>query len=198
MNPSKPYPASLLFPVEGDNVLLVLNGFRVAALAWEQARLLGRALQRPADIEPPSPFSFRLEIEKVFVSHGVMLIADLPFADAARAGAILIGQAGMAEEHAKAEQIIQDQAFATRAGLPFGMSINPRILEAAKVVAFGDRGLRKALPEMRGTAMLGAPSVRQYSPDPKVAARQALAALTDTQRFALATSALKGTHVPSC
>lgn len=190
--------ASLLFPTEGARVLIVLNGFRVADLDWERARLLGRALQRPREIEPPSPFSFRIELDRLFVGMGdAILFGDLPYDAAAQAGQILIMQAGAAEESAKAEQIIADQALATRAGLNFGLSNNPKILEAAKSEAFHNRELRLAIPTMRGTAMYGTPGVKQYSPDPHVGALEQLADMTPEQRKALAEQAIKESACPT-
>lgn len=51
-------------------------------------------------------------------------------------------KAKMAEEYAKAEDIIFDQAIMYRSGAPFALSNNPKILDEAKKESMHNRELR--------------------------------------------------------
>lgn len=195
-------PITVTFPIEGTTVLWCTNGVRVCAMHPQTARELGRALQRPKLCQPPAPFAFREDLGRLVILGDGRILADAPFDIAAKLGAILIGQAGLAEEIENATKvpvsfaegapssIIADQALATRSGAPFGLTNHPKILDEAKKEAFENRDLRRYMPEMRGTAMIGAPTVRQFSPDPKQAAREKLASLSPDERLALARQAL--------
>lgn len=194
-------PLTMRFPLEGANVLMLVNERRICSMHWRAARELGRALQRPELCPPPEPFAIREAAGRLILLAEGRMIADPPPSAARELGSQLIGQAGLAEELDNAARvgvsfaegapssIIADQALATRSGAPFGLTNNPKILEEAKKEAFENRDLRRFLPEMKGTAMLGAPSVKQFSPDPAQAAREKLAAMSPEQRLALARQA---------
>lgn len=51
-----------------------------------------------------------------------------------------------AETNAKANQIVFDQAFMMRAGAPFGLSADPKIIDEAKKEAAHNSEIRKMLP----------------------------------------------------
>lgn len=86
------------------------------------------------------------------------------FLELARA---LYTQAKLAEEHAKAEAIIYDQAILTRLGVPFGLSSNPDILrEAAKEAAWNTSLRRYIEPQRAGgiasQAVFGTPTIKKH------------------------------------
>jgi hypothetical protein len=68
-----------------------------------------------------------------------------------------------AEEYRDANRIIMDQAIMQRAGLPFGLSSNPKIQEAARQEAQWNSDLRRHMP-LRGIqprAVVGTPQLRK-------------------------------------
>lgn len=69
---------------------------------------------------------------------------ELPWEAAQLIGQGLLEKAKLAEEHAKANEIIIDQAIMYRSGAPFALSSNPRILDEAKKEAVYNRDLRRS------------------------------------------------------
>ncbi len=86
---------------------------------------------------------------------------EMPWNAALDVGRALIKKARAAEEIAKAEGIIFDQALLIRTGAPLGFSSHPGIqAEAAKEAAYNSR-LRKYLPGgVKATEQFGSPNVR--------------------------------------
>lgn len=64
----------------------------------------------------------------------------------------LMEKALMAEEYAKAEEIIFDQAIMYRSGAPFALSDNPKIKDEAKKEALYNRELRTSNLKLVETA----------------------------------------------
>ena len=88
-------------------------------------------------------------------------------------------QARRAEEIAKVEAIVYDQAILTRLGIPFGLTRNLRIMKEAIKTACWDFGLRRYIRGSRARGIesgevFGTPRLIQYSPpkgdmnDPKI------------------------------
>jgi hypothetical protein len=69
---------------------------------------------------------------------------DLPWEAAQMIGRALLEKGLLAEQHAKANEIIQDQAIMFRSGAPFALSDDPKILEEAKKEAVWNRDLRRS------------------------------------------------------
>jgi hypothetical protein len=109
-------------------------------------------------------------------------------ADARRIGESILQVSGMVEEEQDSERIIYEQALLTRTGaLPgLGLSDNPKINAAARVEAAHNRDLRRYVPTPNyvGEFVAGLPTLRQYSPDPVVAARQRREHMTANQKLA--------------
>lgn len=84
-------------------------------------------------------------------------------------GRSLVRQAKKAEESAKAEQIVKDQAFLTRTGAPFAFTNRPDILKEAAKEAAHDPKLRKMFPGgIRSQVQFGVPSVIRRNPRKRI------------------------------
>lgn len=70
----------------------------------------------------------------------------LPHEAAILLGRNLISEAKRAEEFANANRVIADAALGMRLGLPFGLTNNRAIREAAKTAAQWDTSLRRLIP----------------------------------------------------
>ena len=82
----------------------------------------------------------------MLISRDGTLLLDLPW-DAARDLAKVIRlQAARAEQTAKVEAVISDQAFCIRAGIPLALTPNPEVFKEAGKEAAHDRALRRAMP----------------------------------------------------
>lgn len=77
--------------------------------------------------------------------QGVTLL-DLPWEAAKDLAKILRLQAARAEQTAKVEAVIADQAFCIRAGLPISLTPNPDVFKEAGNMAAHDRTLRRHMP----------------------------------------------------
>lgn len=69
--------------------------------------------------------------------------------------------ARQAEANAKASSIVLDQAFLVRAGSPFGLTLDPKVISEAKKEAAHNSEIRKMLPHTPDERRddLGIPSV---------------------------------------
>ncbi len=91
----------------------------------------------------------------------------LPWEAALHISRALYEKAKLAEEHAKANDIIMDQAMATRLDLPFGFSNNRVIQREAMKEAQWNSELRKNIPEpsgIRTRERMGTPDVVRGDP----------------------------------
>jgi penicillin V acylase-like amidase (Ntn superfamily) len=87
-----------------------------------------------------------------------------PMLELARA---LYTQAKLAEAHAKAEQIILDQAILTRLGVPVGLTSDPAMLAEATKEAAWNSDLRRYIPPARAggiasQAIFGTPTIIKH------------------------------------
>ncbi len=87
-------------------------------------------------------------------------ILELPYNAAIVLGRGLIELGKRAEQAAAADSVVFDQAFAMRAGLPFGFSADPKVKDEARKEAAHNRELRKML--------LHTPDVRRDDIEPPV------------------------------
>ena len=73
-------------------------------------------------------------------------VLDLPYLAAILLGRGLIEYGKRAEQAAAADHVVFDQAFALRAGVPFGFSTDPKVKGEARKEAGHNRELRKMIP----------------------------------------------------
>ncbi len=71
-------------------------------------------------------------------------LQDLPWEAAVKIGQAFLQAGKEAEEYAKANEIIQDQAILFRSGAPFALSDNEKIRDEAKKEAVHNRELRRS------------------------------------------------------
>lgn len=91
--------------------------------------------------------------------------ASFPWNVALDVAAALREKAKAAEELAKAEGIIFDQALLIRRGLRFGLTTHPILQRLAGQAAAWDRTLRRALPGgVKSQEQFGAPTIIRHSP----------------------------------
>ena len=83
----------------------------------------------------------------------------LPWQAALELGRNLISESKKAEEVAVANRVIADSALMIRAGVPFALSRNRKIIEDAKTMAQWDTGLRRAVRANFPRAVFGTPSI---------------------------------------
>ena len=119
-----------------------------------------------------STLQIRQEGQRVVVISNGQAILDLPW-DAALAIAQAIRvKALLAEEQAKAEAIVFDQALLTRLGVPFGLTGNKAIQQEARKEAAWNSDLRRYIRSNRmggmgSQAVLGAPAIIRRDPPGK-------------------------------
>jgi hypothetical protein len=76
----------------------------------------------------------------------------------------LITSAAKAEEANRVQDVIRDQAFLMRVGIPISLSKDQRVLDEAKKEAVNDRDLRRYLPKTPSKVLLGSPTIIQHPP----------------------------------
>lgn len=96
-------------------------------------------------------------------------LQDLPWEAAEKIGLAFLQAAKEAEEYAKANAIIQDQAIMFRSGAPFALTDNPVMQHEAKKEAVTSRVLRRSNLRMRAGGIpsqehVGRPVVTQSPP----------------------------------
>lgn len=106
----------------------------------------------------------RREDTRVLVLHNGRALLDLPWQAALALARALQVKARLAEEQAKAQLIITDQAILTRAGFKLGLTSRPDLLRAAAHEAGWNRNLRRYIPLFRAKGIqsqeiFGAPRV---------------------------------------
>ena len=119
----------------------------------------------------PTTVNVSQEATNVVVVKDGRVVFDMPWdAALALAQAIRI-KALTAEEHAKAEAIIADQAILTRVGVPMGLTRNPTMLREAAKEAAWNSSLRRYIPlkragGIRSQAVFGTPTVIREEGNP--------------------------------
>lgn len=105
----------------------------------------------------------RQEGDRVIASIDGKVI-DLPWQAALELSRAFASAGRKAEEHAKHGVIIADSAILMRAGMPFTLTNNPRMLDAAKTEAVHNRDLRRFMPGIKSQEVVGTPSLIQHQP----------------------------------
>lgn len=99
-------------------------------------------------IHIPEQKHIRMKQERdrvLFIVDGKTVL-DMPWDATLQLAQHLHGVAKKAEEFAKAQQIVYDQAILTRSGFPIGLSNNRDILKAAQKEAAWNSDLRRYVP----------------------------------------------------
>ena len=89
------------------------------------------------------------------------LILEIPYEQALELAPAIRGCALKAEEWVEAERIAMDGAILLRAGVPLGLSDHPAIKNEVVKLAVSDRSLRRRMPAIKSTALVGAPAILQ-------------------------------------
>jgi len=178
------------------------NGVRKIAFGWQVALEVCALLdaQIRAALAPEAPLlpelsvsfnggalvvGFRVQGETLLVLGNGRLLFDLPAAAARQLWNATIGKARQLQEldPATADRLALDAGLALRAGLPFGMTDNAAINDAAKNLAAHDRTLRQMpmAPGVQSREILGAPvlTVGNRAPDAQLKALMARMAPAD-------------------
>jgi len=114
---------------------------------------------------PADQITIRREGTRVLLLKNGVLIADMPYDAALQVSRAMRVKAKDAEEHVKAEQIINDSALLLRTGFPIGLSSNPDIIRESIKEAVNNRTLRRALPGgVKSQSVVGRPSIIQRAP----------------------------------
>lgn len=103
------------------------------------------------------------EGQKVVLVVDGKRICDMPPEIARQMARTLLERAALADEYINANRIIMDQAIMQRAGMPFGLSRNPKIVKAARQEAQWNGDLRRHMP-LKGIepkAVVGTPIIRK-------------------------------------
>ena len=163
-------------------------GGKAVAPHWRFAKWLGRELIRPGTTPSDKPGVIDvLELPNGHVDvllHGALWF-NASLEDARRIGQAILQVANLVEEEEDHARITHEQAILTRSGAPFGLTNHPAILAEAKKEAEGNRDLRRFMaPAFRGRTMVGLPVLQQFSPNPRVAARQRAEHMTPEQKRA--------------
>ena len=103
--------------------------------------------------------------ERVLINIDDRTFIDIGWQEALEFSAIVRQIGLLAETHAKRPLIAHDSAILMRAGLPFTLSRDPAVLDAAKNIAVGDRALRRAMPSIRSSEVFGTPTITVQAPE---------------------------------
>lgn len=94
----------------------------------------------------PDGIRVRIEGDKVLLIRNGELITKIPWNAAISLSKVIYKQAKIAEENAKALDVIDDQALLFRVGMPIGLTDDPaKVKEAIKEASWNSK-LRKYIP----------------------------------------------------
>lgn len=99
---------------------------------------------------------------RVIVIRAGQTVLDVPAEAAMEIGKQLMaaGRLAKLEDPREAERVALDSAVLLRAGVPFGLTSDRRILDMARVEAESNRELRRAMPGgIKGEVQFGTPEV---------------------------------------
>lgn len=88
----------------------------------------------------------RRDGDRVLVMQDGVTVLNLPWDAAKELAKALRLQAARAEQTAKVERVISDQAFLIRAGIPLSLTPNPAVFKEAGNEAAHNRDLRRYIP----------------------------------------------------
>jgi hypothetical protein len=112
-----------------------------------------------------SRVAVRAEGDRVLVIKDGRAVFEMPWQAALDLAQALAAKGKQAEEFAKANTIIADQALLARLGARFGLTSNPVMQHEAMKKAAWDRTLRRALPGgLPSQEVVGVPALRVLPP----------------------------------
>jgi len=122
--------------------------------------------------EAASQLAMDIKIQAIRMSEGVVqviengtLLIEVPWTSALKLARVIRHQAAIAEQSAKMAQVVMDQAFAFRAGIPIMLTRRPDAIKEAINEALHDRDLRRAFPGgIPSGVKFGSPVVRPGKP----------------------------------
>jgi hypothetical protein len=107
----------------------------------------------------------RQEGNRVILIEDGKAILDVPWQYADKIAKAMRSKARAAEEQDKAPAIAMDAAIVLRAGLPFGLSSDPKIMAESRKLAAHDRDLRRYMPGgIKSQQQFGQPAVTVHKP----------------------------------
>lgn len=120
-------------------------------LGWKSADALAARMRELMAGPHEQPGCIRLDLpSRTFV---------MPVKLASALWTALVGKAREVEEQEKAEAVAFDEAVLLRSGVPIGLSDDSKILEEAKKLAAWDPDLRRYIPSVPSSEVLGRPLV---------------------------------------
>lgn len=169
MNPQKPNTFDVR--VEGERVALTVNGRWLMSFGWRIGNDICQALDQrlrgdgasetgAVAIGGGNTVSFITAGDVVlWLNDGAMAFSAVKD-DMREIWRAVTAGCRKAEEFAKAELVIADNAILFRSGAPFGLSDHPKILEETVKAAQHDRDLRRFMPGgIRSTELHGTPTL---------------------------------------
>jgi len=110
-------------------------------------------------------FDIRHEGTTVILIYNGVTVCQLPWQAGLDLAKALQAQSKKAEEIAKAEQLIFDQALLMRSGAPFGLTNHPQIQAEASKEAQWNSELRRRLPGgVKAKGVVGSPALIRHIP----------------------------------
>lgn len=106
----------------------------------------------------------RTEGTKVLLAVDDQRFLEIGWQEADQLARSLLAKAREAEQLAKVDGLILDQGLLMRAGMPFSLTKDQKVIDAAKVEAAHNRLFRRALPSIRSTEVVGMPSLVMKPP----------------------------------
>jgi len=128
--------------------------------------------------EAASQLAMDIKLQAMRMSEGVVqviengtLLIEVPWTSALKLARVIRHQAALADQEKKMAQVIMDQAFAFRAGIPIAFTRRPDAIKEAVNEALHDRELRLAFPGgINSGAKFGSPSLHGKPPRHRIGA----------------------------
>lgn len=154
--------------VNGEQCALYADGQLLFHATWrdfdEIVGAMRRVIRGASTHEHGSGIEMRSDGQSVVLSVGRWSSAcTMAEFDALARGMNEVARAAESTNHAVLTQQVADGALLARAGLPFGLSDNPRVKDAIANAAATDTTLRKAIPFATAAKIPGIPKVRHVS-----------------------------------
>ncbi len=147
------------------NKVLVRLGDRIYGIPWRQADEIAADLRRRTPSEVPDGPN----LEMVLMSIVKDRIHLIPQKLCAKLWPALLTKARECEEQEQAERIAYDNAILFRAGVPIGLSDDPKIRDETAKLAAWDSDLRRYMPGgIKSKVMCGTPVIVVHPPKEKV------------------------------